>query len=92
MMEANPEETESVVVHEEVPTEEVAMKTFGALKKQYLVVGRRRKPKKRIQDNCVSRKKLAATCRGIILHCVRDTVVRSKSRTRLYQESRKDGR
>jgi hypothetical protein len=32
-MEANPDEMKSVTVHEEVPKEEAAVKSFGALKK-----------------------------------------------------------
>jgi hypothetical protein len=42
-MEANPDEMKSVTVHEEVPMEKAAVKSFGALKKQrgdhYLAVG-----------------------------------------------------
>jgi hypothetical protein len=34
-LEANPEEKESVMVHEEVPKEEAAVETFGALKERY---------------------------------------------------------
>jgi hypothetical protein len=45
MMEANPEEIESVMVHEEAPKEEAAVQTFGALKKRngdrHLVLGHR---------------------------------------------------
>jgi hypothetical protein len=33
--EANPEETESVAVHEDAPKEEVVAETFGTLKKQH---------------------------------------------------------
>jgi hypothetical protein len=32
-LEANPEEMESETVHEEVPEEDAAVKSFGALKK-----------------------------------------------------------
>jgi hypothetical protein len=43
-LEANPEEMQSKVEHEEVPKEEVTVETLGALKKRYgdwhLVVGR----------------------------------------------------
>jgi hypothetical protein len=59
-------EVDSVVVHQEVPKEEVAMDTFGALKKRHgdrhLAVGRRR----RTQGNGGSREKLAVACRGVI--------------------------
>jgi hypothetical protein len=44
-MEANPEEIKSVVVHEEVPKEEAAMKTFRTQERygnRHLAVGRRR--------------------------------------------------
>jgi hypothetical protein len=34
-MEANPEEMKSLTVHEEVPKEEAAVETFGALKEWY---------------------------------------------------------
>jgi hypothetical protein len=58
-LEANPEEMKSVAVHEEVPKEEAAVETLGALKKwrgyRHLDVGRRQKPKKRTQDNGGSR-------------------------------------
>jgi hypothetical protein len=71
-MEANPEEQKSVAVHEEIPKEEAAGETFGALKKRhedrYLAVGRRRKPKKRTQGNGGSRKKSAATLSGMTCH------------------------
>jgi hypothetical protein len=49
-LEANPEKKESVVVHEEVPKEETAVETFGALKERYwdrhIAVRRRDLPKK----------------------------------------------
>jgi hypothetical protein len=62
-LEANPEEIESKADHEEVPKEEAAMETFGALKERYgdrhLAIGCRRKPKKWTQGSGGSRKKLA---------------------------------
>jgi hypothetical protein len=62
-------EMKSVAVHEEVPTEEAAGKTSGALKKRYrnrhLAVRRRSQPKKWTQGNGGSRKKMAAACRGM---------------------------
>jgi hypothetical protein len=68
-LEANPEETEPEAAHEEVPKEDAAMKTFGALKKRHgdrHLVGRRRgQPKKRTQGDGGSRKQLAAACRGM---------------------------
>jgi hypothetical protein len=83
------EETESESTHQEVPKEEAAVETFGALKERYgdrhLAVERRRKPKKQTQGNGWSRKKLAAACRGMTrLHGVKD-----KARKRLYQNPRK---
>jgi hypothetical protein len=72
--EANPEEIESIALHEEVPKEEAVVETFGALKKRhgdgYPAVGRGQKPKKRIQSNGGSRKKLAATCRMMTLSVI----------------------
>jgi hypothetical protein len=68
-LEAHPEERESEAVHEEVPKEEAAVQSVVALKKRHgdrnLAVGCRRKPKKRTQGNGGSRKKFAATGRGM---------------------------
>jgi hypothetical protein len=68
-LETNQEEIESEAEHEVVPEEEAAMETFGALKERYgdrhLAVRRHSQPKKRIQGNGVSWKKLAAACRGM---------------------------
>jgi hypothetical protein len=61
--------TFTVAVHEEVPKEEAAVETVGALKKRYrnllLTVRRRGQQKKRTQGNGGSRNKLAAACRGM---------------------------
>jgi hypothetical protein len=58
------DEIESIAVHENVPKEEAAVESFGALKERYgdrhPAVGRRRQPKKRTQDDGGSRQKLAA--------------------------------
>jgi hypothetical protein len=68
-LEAHSEETGSEAVHEDVPKEEAAVQTVGALKKRHgdrnLAVQCRRKPKKRTQSNGGSRKKFAAACRGM---------------------------
>jgi hypothetical protein len=68
-MVANPDELKSVAVHEEVPKEEIAVNTFGTLKKWYgdrhLAVRRRRKSKKRTQGNGGSPMKLAVAFRGV---------------------------
>jgi hypothetical protein len=65
---------ESVVVREEVPEEEAAVKPFRALKKRHrdwhLAVRRRGQPKKWIQSNGGPRKKLAAACRGMTRHAI----------------------
>jgi hypothetical protein len=62
-------EIECVAVHEEVPEEDAAVKTFGALKKQHgdwhLAVRCCRNPNKQTQGNGGTRKKLAAACRGM---------------------------
>jgi hypothetical protein len=54
-LEANTEETESEVEHEEVPKEEATVETSGALKKRhgdwYLAVRSHSQPKKRTQGN-----------------------------------------
>jgi hypothetical protein len=71
-LEASPEEIESEVEHEEVPEEEAAVETLGALKKWYgardLAVGCRWQLKKQTQGDCGSWKKLAAACREITRH------------------------
>jgi hypothetical protein len=75
------------------------METFGALKEQYrdrhLAVRRCFQPKKQTQGNGGSWKKLAATQGQLTHHDIparfKDTVVRDKARTRLYQEPIKDG-
>jgi hypothetical protein len=57
-------ETECVAVNEKVPKEDAAVKTLRSLKErcgdQHSAVGRRRLLKKRAQNDCESRKKLAA--------------------------------
>jgi hypothetical protein len=72
-LEANPEEKDTVAEQQEVPKEETAMKTFGALKKRHgdrhLAVGRHRKPKKQTHGDGGSRKKLDA-CRGMIRRAI----------------------
>jgi hypothetical protein len=68
-MEAYPEimEVKSEAVHEEVPKEGVAVKSFGTLKKRHgdrrIAVGHRGKVKERTQGTGGSRKKSTATCR-----------------------------
>jgi hypothetical protein len=67
--EANPEEMKCVAVHEEVPEEDVTVKTIRALKERYgdghIAVGSRREPKKWSQGSGGSRKELAAAWRGM---------------------------
>jgi hypothetical protein len=62
--EPTPVAMKSAAEHQEVPEEEVEVKTIGALEDRYgnrhLAVGRRRMPKKRTQGDGVSRQKLAA--------------------------------
>jgi hypothetical protein len=54
-LEANPEETESEPMNQEVPNEDAIVESVRALKKlyggRYLDVGRRRQPKKRAQGD-----------------------------------------
>jgi uncharacterized protein YqfA (UPF0365 family) len=70
-LEANPEEMESKAVHQ-ISKEEATVQTVRALKKRHgdwnLAVGGFEKLKKRTQGNGGSRKKLAATYRGMN-HC-----------------------
>jgi hypothetical protein len=67
--EANQEEIKSVAVHEEVPKEQVAVKTVRAPKKRHgdrhIAVRRRDQPKKRTQGNGGSQKKLVSACTGM---------------------------
>jgi hypothetical protein len=67
--EATSLEVESVMVQEEVPKEEAAVESFGALKKwhrdQCLAIGCHRELKKLTQGDGGSWKKLAITCRGM---------------------------
>jgi hypothetical protein len=62
-LEANPEEIESKAEHEDVPKEEAAVETFGALKERYrdqpLAVRHHSELKKRTQGSGGSWKKLA---------------------------------
>jgi hypothetical protein len=73
-MEANPEEMKSLAVHEEVPNEEAAVETFGALKEQcedwHLDMGCCRQLKKWTQGNDESQKKLTTACRGMTHHAI----------------------
>jgi hypothetical protein len=75
-------EAESVAVHVEVPKEEAAVETIGALKKQHgdrhMAVGRRRQLQNR----------LAAARRGFTGH----TIPAPHARTMLQKEPRKDER
>jgi hypothetical protein len=67
IMEVNPKEFKSIVVHPEVSKEDAAVETGRALNKwhgdQNLATGHRRKPKKRIQGNGGCQKKLATAHR-----------------------------
>jgi hypothetical protein len=64
--------SEAVTVHQEVPNEEAAVQTIGALEDRYrdrhLAVGHRRQQKKRTQVDDGCRQKLAAA-RGRMTHC-----------------------
>jgi hypothetical protein len=68
-MEPTSVETESVAVHEEVPTKEAEVKTVRALKKRYgdqhLAVGHCQQLKKWTQGNGGSQKKLAMARGGM---------------------------
>jgi hypothetical protein len=68
----NPQKSDAIVEHQEVPTEEASVKLIIALKKRHgdrhLAVGCRRKLKKRTKDNGGSWKKLAAACSGTTGH------------------------
>jgi hypothetical protein len=64
----------SIAKHEEVVKEEAAVKSVGALKKRHrdwhLDVGCRGQPKKWIQGNGESRKKLAVACRRMTSYAI----------------------
>jgi hypothetical protein len=66
-VEVNREKSEAVVEHQEVPKEEATVEAIGALEDQYgdqhLAKGHGQHPKKQIQGNGGSWKKLAAACR-----------------------------
>jgi hypothetical protein len=66
-LEANPEKMQSEAMHREVPKEEAAAKSSGALKKPHrgrqVAAGRCGQPEGRTRGNCGSRKKLAAAGR-----------------------------
>jgi hypothetical protein len=68
-MEPSPEMMQSVGEQREVPKEEAAMRSSGALKKrhrdQHLAAGHRRKPKELTRENYRSQRKLAAACRKV---------------------------
>jgi hypothetical protein len=94
----NPSETVNVVAHPEGSNKEVAIETIRGLESRYggwhLVIGCRRKPKKRTQGDDGSQKKLTAAHRQMILHAIpaRGTVFRDQARTMLYAEPLKDRR
>jgi hypothetical protein len=83
-------EVESVAMHEEVPKEEAALKTVGALKKRYgdrhLAIGFLLQLQKRTRGNGGSRKKLAAIRRQMPAvqerHRVRDAVIKDRQSNR----------
>jgi hypothetical protein len=64
---ANQEKSEAVAEQQDLPQEEGAVKTIGALEDRYgdrhLAARRRRQPKKRTQGDGGSQKKLVAACR-----------------------------
>jgi hypothetical protein len=84
----------SVAVQEEVPKEEVAVKTVRALKKRYgdwhLATGCCLQLYKQTWGNGGSRKKLATAHRGRTQGFTRDMVIRERARTVLQKEPRKD--
>jgi hypothetical protein len=97
--EANPDEMKSVMVHEEVPKEEAAVKSLEALKKsrgyRYLAVGRCGEPQEWTQGKDGSRRELAAERRPAVQewHGARDTSSgRIRPGTKLPEEPGKDGR
>jgi hypothetical protein len=98
--ESNEIEVEFVAENPEVPKQEVAVKSFAALKKQHrdrhLAVRNREKPKERTQGKEWIPKKLAAVSRGMTR---RAEMARRKGygrqeqgKDKLYQEPRKDRR
>jgi hypothetical protein len=66
-VEASREQSGVVAEHQEVPKEETAVETIGALEDRYgdryIAVGSRRQPKKRTQGDDGSREKLVAARR-----------------------------
>jgi hypothetical protein len=93
-MEANPEEKE----HREVPMEDAAVKSSGALKQrhrsQHLAARRRGKPQERTQGKDGFRKKLAAARRGTRREGVTqrkgNAVRKNRTRCNVEQGSRKE--
>jgi hypothetical protein len=69
-METNPEMMQSIGEHQEVPKEEAAVRSSGALKKRHRdrnqAAERRQKPKERNRGNCGYRKRLAVAGRKMI--------------------------
>jgi hypothetical protein len=90
-----PEEMAKTAAHPEVPNEEAAVETIGALKDRHLTVERRRQPKKWTQIDGGSRKKLAATRRRMtrraILASRKGHCHQGPARTMFYAEPLKDG-
>jgi hypothetical protein len=93
-MEANSDGMASVAVHEKVPKEEAAVKSFGESKKQrgvwHLAVKQHREPKDWTQGNCESWKKFGASCRWMTCHAGvawhKENII--KNRTRYNMEQR----
>jgi hypothetical protein len=68
----DPGTMQSAEEHQEIPKEDAAVMSVGGLKKRRrdrnLAAGRRQNPKRRIQANCESKKRLAAACKKITRH------------------------
>jgi hypothetical protein len=70
--EPNPGEKETSVEHQEIPKEDATVIPVGGLSKRRrdrnLAAGRRQKPKKRIQANCESKRRLTVAGRKMTRH------------------------
>jgi hypothetical protein len=68
----NPEDMKSEVEHREIPTEEVAVKSSGIMRKRHrgrhIAVGRCGEPKELTRGDYGSQRKLAAACRNVSHH------------------------
>jgi hypothetical protein len=72
-LEASPEKMESEVEHQEVPTEEAAVKSSGTMEKQnkgrHLAAGRPGEPKELTTGDCGSRKEVGCRLQDCVPPC-----------------------